>query len=343
MKKLWLHSIRAYIQLGLFFYFKKIKVYHIENIPKNKPVLLLSNHQNALLDALLIATKCGRFSYFLTRASVFKKRVIGNILKSLKMLPVYRVRDGWKTISNNNAIFETCTELLQNNEAIMIFPEGNHNLNRTVRPLSKGFTRIVFNTLEKYPDIDLQLIPVGLNFMNAKNCPDSTSLFFGKPIAARSFVSDNKNTDITNLKARIKVEISKLTTHVPDETYHETLQKLDALQVDYLNPKDVNACITNNFESCKQKSKSMLNGLRSFLKGLLILNLLLPYLLWKYVVQPKIKEPEFIATFRFAVAITLVPIYLLILVFVLSILFSLKLALFYVFGVLLLSLLTIKL
>ena len=343
MNKLWLFSMRLYIQLGLFFYFKSIKVYNIENVPKNKPLLLLSNHQNALLDALLIATKCGRFSYFLTRASVFKKRVIGTILKSLKMLPVYRVRDGWKTISNNNAIFETCSEILQNNEAIMIFPEGNHNLNRTVRPLSKGFTRIVFNTLEKYPDLDLQLVPVGLNFMNAKNCPDSISLFFGKPIAARSFVSENRNADVINLKDKIKTEISKLTTHIPVESYQESLQKLDALHVNYLNPKDVNTCIANNFESCKQKSKSKLNGLRSFLKGLLILNLLLPYLIWKYAVQPKIKEPEFIATFRFAVAITLVPLYLLMLVFVLSVLFSLKLALLYVFGVLFLSLLTIKL
>jgi 1-acyl-sn-glycerol-3-phosphate acyltransferase len=343
MKRLWLHSIRGYIQLGLFFYFKHLKVHHIENIPKYKPVLFLSNHQNALLDALLIATKCGRFSYFLTRASVFKKHVIGHLLKSLQMLPVYRVRDGWNTISNNTAIFETCSELLNNNEAIVVFPEGDHNLNRTVRPLSKGFTRIVFKTLEKYPDIDLQLIPVGLNFMNAKNCPDSTSIFFGKPIAARSFVSDNKNRDIINLKEKIKVEISKLTTHIPAETYHETLQKLDTLHVDYLNPKDVNTCIANNFEGCKQKSKSKLNGLKSFLKGLLILNLFLPYLIWKYVVQPKIKEPEFIATFRFAVAITLVPIYLLILVFVLSILFSLKLALLFVLSVLLLSLLAIKL
>jgi len=134
MKKLWLHSIKLYIQLGLFFYYKNIKVYNIENVPKNKPVLLLSNHQNALLDALLIAVKCGRFTYFLSRASIFKKSFISTILNSLQMLPVYRIRDGWNTISNNTAIFESCSELLNNNEAIVIFPEGNHNLNRTVRP-----------------------------------------------------------------------------------------------------------------------------------------------------------------------------------------------------------------
>jgi 1-acyl-sn-glycerol-3-phosphate acyltransferase len=265
MKKLWLHSIKWYIQLGLFFYYKSIKVYNIENIPKHKPVLLLSNHQNALLDALLIATKCGRFSYFLSRASAFKKQIVRAILKSLQMLPVYRVRDGWSTISNNNAIFETCTELLHKGEAIVVFPEGNHNLKRTVRPLSKGFTRIVFNTLEKYPETDLQLVPVGLNFMNAKQYPDCVTVCFGKPIAAKTCVSDNRNNDIINLKTRIKTEISKLTTHIPDEAYKESLQKLDALHVDYLDPKDVNTCIANNFESCKPKSKSKF---KSFFKSI---------------------------------------------------------------------------
>ena len=78
LKQVWLHIVRAYLKLGLFFYFKKMHVVGTKNIPKSKPVLFLSNHQNALLDALIIATKCGRFSYFLTRASVFKKPITSN-------------------------------------------------------------------------------------------------------------------------------------------------------------------------------------------------------------------------------------------------------------------------
>jgi len=343
LKQLWLYSVRAYIKLGLFFYFKEIKVDDVKHLPKDKPVLFLSNHHNALIDALLIAIKCGRFSYFLTRASVFKNPIVSKLLKSLNMLPVYRIRDGWNTISNNNLIFESCTDLLHQNEAVFIFPEGNHNLNRTVRPLSKGFTRIVFDTLEKYPEMDLHLIPIGLNFVNAEGFPDSVSIYFGKPIAAKPFVSDNRNESVLNLKQKIHFEISKLATHIPVEDYQETLQKLDALKVDYLNPKAVNKCIANNFESCEQKPKSKFNWLRSFLKGLLILNILPPYLIWKFVAQPKIKEIEFIATFRFAIAITLVPIYLLIICLVLASVFTSIFGLSYFILVITLSLLAVKL
>ena len=123
MNKIWLHSVRFYIKLGLFFYYRKITVHNADNIPKNKPVLLLANHHNALLDALVIATHSGRFACFLTRAGVFKNPRISKLLKSLQMLPVYRIRDGWNNLSNNTAIFEACSENLKANQMIAIIPE----------------------------------------------------------------------------------------------------------------------------------------------------------------------------------------------------------------------------
>ena len=318
MKNIWLYSVRFYIRLGLFFYFKKIHTHNIDFIPKNKPVLFLANHQNALLDALLIATSNKRFSYFLTRAAVFKNPLVSRILKSLQMLPVYRVRDGWNNLSNNSAIFNVCAALFNKGEAIVIFPEGNHNLKRMVRPLSKGFTRIVFETYEQYPNTDLQLIPVGLNYVKAEKFPDSVSLFFGKPIHASDFITENKNEDVVKLKARIHLEISKLTTHIPLENYNKNLNKLKALNVDFLDPKFVNTCIESDFSQYEFKKNTHSNLLKKAFKLLLICNLIIPYLIWKLIAQPKIEDIEFVSTFRFAIAITLVPIWLLFLILFLA-------------------------
>ena len=342
MKQIWLHSVRFYIRLGLFFYFKEIKVVNAKYISKEKPVLFLSNHQNALLDALLIAVRCGRFSYFLTRASVFKNPIVSKLLKSLRMLPVYRIRDGWSTITNNHPIFNSCTDLLHQNEAIVIFPEGNHSLNRTVRTLSKGFTRIVFDTLEKYPDTDLQLIPVGLNFVKAEKFADSAAMYFGNPINAKDYILEDRNKSIVKLKQDIHKSIGQLTTDINDSTYDDTLQKLVDLNVNFLNPEAVNNCIANGFKDCDSQKRKRFLRLKSILKGLLILNLVLPYAIWKFLLQPKIKEVEFTATFRFAVAITLVPIYLLIICLVLVSVFTLTIGLSYVLFVLILALLAVK-
>lgn len=343
MKQIWLHSVRAYIRLGLFFYFKKIKVQHSQSISKEKAVLFLGNHQNALLDALLIATKNGRFAYFLTRASVFKNALIGSVLKSLWMLPVYRVRDGWSSIANNNSIFKKCSELLHQKQAIVIFPEGDHNLKRTVRPLSKGFTRIVFDTIDRFPEVEMQLIPVGLNYVNAAQFGDSVLLNFGTPISSNNYKSDDRVQNVNQLKKKVFDSLTTLTTHIPSDMYEKTLQKLDALQVDYLQPKTVNACINQQFKACKLSKAKNTSLFKRLCKTLLIIHLILPYLLWKKLLEPKVKEVEFKSTFRFVVAITMVPIFMILMMLALGYTIGIQSAFMYLLNVLLLDILAVKL
>ncbi|WP_245925673.1 lysophospholipid acyltransferase family protein [Algibacter marinivivus] len=342
MRRIWLLCVRAYISAGMFFYFRRIKVFGIENIPKNKSVLLLSNHQNALLDALLIATKSNRYSYFLTRAGVFQKPFVAKLLKSLQMLPVYRVRDGWGNLSNNNAIFETCSELLNKKECVVIFPEGNHNLMRRVRPLSKGFTRIVLNTFEKYPNIDLQLLPVGLNYQDAVKFPDSTAIYFGKTIEAKNYISGDKNNDVVSLKSKIQSEISQLTTNIPKDDYEVILGKLKLMETDFLNPKAVNACIDFNFKDCKIKKVRRNMFLEYFSKFLLILIFPIPYILWKFLIKPRIKEIEFLSTFRFAAVVTLAPVWLIILFLAFGVTLSWSLASLCLIAIIIISIVAVK-
>ncbi|WP_460219475.1 1-acyl-sn-glycerol-3-phosphate acyltransferase [Psychroserpens sp. MEBiC05023] len=343
MKQLWLFSVRAYLRLGLFFYFKKIEVANANVIPKDKSVLFLANHQNALLDALLIATKNGRFSYFLTRAAVFKKPMVSRVLKSLQMLPVYRIRDGWGNLTKNNSIFSKSSELLSQNEAVVIFPEGSHNLKRTVRPLSKGFTRIVFETLERYPETELHLIPVGLNFQHATQFSDSVLINFGTPMLVNSDVLKHENNQVSHLKSKVALQLRQLTTHVDTNDYDKIIQQLHNLNVDFTKPEAVNACIASNFKFCKQEPPNRYQYLKKVFKILLIINLCLPYVIWKFVAQPKIKEIEFTSTFRFAIAITLVPLFIIFVMLSLGLILHLKFALMYLFNVFLLALLSIKL
>lgn len=335
--------MRAYIRLGLFFYFKKIEVRNTKGIPKNEPVLFLANHQNALLDALLIATKNGRFSYFLTRASVFNSPLISKFLKSLQMLPVYRIRDGWGNLTKNNSVFTQSSKLLSEGHAIVIFPEGSHNLKRTIRPLSKGFTRIIFETLEQYPETKIHVIPVGLNFANATQFGDLCSLNFGIPIQVNSNSLDNANKSVLQLKDAVANQLRQLTTHIESENYEATLKELERLNVDFTKPEDVNKCISSGFKSCNQQRENKYYLFKRLSKFLLILNLFLPYIVWKKIVSPKIKEIVFTSTFRFAITITLVPIFILVVMLILGFVFHLKFAFMYLINVLLLNLLSIKL
>jgi len=343
LKQLWLHFIRAYIRLGLFFYYKKIKLVNIESVPKTGAVMFFGNHQNALMDALFIAARSGRFTYFLTRASVFQNLIIEKILRSTLLIPVYRVRDGWNKISKNNAIFKDCGELLGKNNALSLFPEGNHNIKRRVRPLSKGFTRIIHEALDQNPDLDLSLVPVGFNYKHAEKFGDSVSIYFGNPITLKSADIANKKESVVVLKEMVYNNLCQLTTNIPIDHYDSTLRKLKQLNIDFLNPVAVNNCISSNFKDCAPSQSKDVPLIKKFFKFWLIIALIVPYLIWKFKVQTKIKEIEFMATFRFALAITLVPIYLLVLTLIVLVFAGVKLALVYFISVIILTLLAVKL
>ena len=343
MKNFGLFLLKRYLQFGLFFYFERIHVYGLENIPKNKPVLFLCNHQNALIDALLIATRIKGFAYYLTRASVFKKSFVARLLQSFQLIPVYRIRDGYKSLSHNYSVFNSAARLLHQNNSVTIFPEGNHSLLRRVRPLSKGFTRIVFKLFEIHPESDLQLVPIGLNFKNADSYPDRVAIYFGESLKAKQYIKDDKKESIAALKKIVYTKMSQLTTHIPENGYDEILAKLHTIHIDFLNPTQVNNCVANNFKDYEKKPKNKQSWLKIVLNYILILNLLLPYGIWKFLIKPRVTEQEFVSTFRFVIAVTLVPIYLLITGVIISYVFSLSLALLYIMLVLVIQLLAIKL
>ena len=73
------------------FYFRRIRIYGQEHIPKKGGVIFSPNHQGAFLDPLLVGTSCGSKVTSLTRSDVFGGPFQW-FLDALKMLPVYRIR-----------------------------------------------------------------------------------------------------------------------------------------------------------------------------------------------------------------------------------------------------------
>jgi 1-acyl-sn-glycerol-3-phosphate acyltransferase len=306
--------VKSVVKTGLYGYHKKIHISGLEHIPKDKPVMFLPNHQSALIDVLLIATDCNRKPYFLTRSDVFNGKLLKRIFSYFQMLPIYRMRDGRDTLSNNDAIFNSCAEILNRGEALLLFPEANHSLKRNVRPLSKGFTRILFRAFEMYPDLDVQLIPVGFNYKHAAHFPDEVALCYGKPISARSLFDENDlNTSVITIKNAVSTSLENLTTHIPsNEDYDVVLNKLKAEKVDFLKPAAVNEKIkmlTQQGVDSSFESVSETQGFNMFKWILTLLNFPI-VLIWKLWLKSKVPEDEFMGTFRFAFAMISYPIYM---------------------------------
>lgn len=308
LQRIWYSLVKKYISLALFFYYKKIMAVGKENIPKKGAVLFVSNHKNALIDPLLVGTISPRDIHFLTRASAFKIKFIKWILGTVNMMPIYRMRDGKEALAKNEEIFQQCFSILKREKCLLIFPEGTHDIRRWVRPLSKGFTRIVFGFLEEHPETDLHIVPIGLNYTDATKFGESVSIYFGKSILANSLYDKKDiNASTNTLKDIVTAEMKKLTAHVPIDHYEEIIQKLG--NVNFLDPKEPNQRIieVENGNSFEESPKEPSN-LWKIGKGLFYINSIIPIQIYN-LIKPKIKEEEFISTTKFAIGATAFPLF----------------------------------
>ena len=274
--------------------------------------MFLANHQNALLDALLIATHCSRKPYFLTRSDVFKTVLLKVFFEFIQMIPVYRIRDGRNSLAGNNAIFKRCSELLQGGEAILIFPEGNHSLKRRVRPLSKGFTRILFLALESNPSLDIGIIPIGVNYANAAKFPDKAALHYGKEIRVQEFFDrEDLSGSASRLKSEVYRHITRLTTHIEEEAdYEDAVYKLDNARVDYLDPVGVNLVLEKGASPAHKKIGKGKVGLKKYVfRGIFFILNFSMIILWSKFIKPKVSELEFLSTTRFMFALVFYPFF----------------------------------
>jgi len=307
IRKIWYESVRLFIKLSLHFYTKQIKVYGKNNIPKKGAVLFAINHPNALMDPLFVTSNSKRENHYLVRADVFKKPLIRKALASLNLMPIYRIRDGRKELSNNQEVFEKCFDILAREEILIIFPQGGHSRDRNIKPLSKGFTRIVFGALERNPTLDITVIPVGVTYQNSSSFPSKVSIHFGELINSREILRKNEKPKAINiLKNEVRNQLENLTVHIPDdENYTATLKKLNQANVDFTNIDVVNKMIAdNNFPKAVKKPINLLKPLFY----IIILNSIFPLIIWKKV-SKNIAEIEFIDTMKYAVNVISFPIF----------------------------------
>jgi 1-acyl-sn-glycerol-3-phosphate acyltransferase len=178
-------------------FFRRVTRQGLSNIPKNKPVIFAANHQNSLIDPIVIATTNRYPVFFLTKSDVFKNPKIAKILYALNMLPIYRERDGSDFMEKNKAIFNRCSKILEGNGRIIIFPEGSHNNKNRLRKLKKGIARIALQA-DRNTQEDIWIVPVGLNYTNTRNKCADLFLSYGKAINASELFKANPNATNEN-------------------------------------------------------------------------------------------------------------------------------------------------
>ncbi|NBT08844.1 MAG: hypothetical protein EBS93_08290 [Chitinophagia bacterium] len=176
IKKRVISILKLFIRAALWLFCAEINTKNKYLLNSRGPLLIIANHPNSFLDAIIIGSRYNRRIHFLARGDVFTKRHHRFLLKLLNMIPVYRIREGKEFLHLNEYTFIESAKLLKNNEAILIFIEGTCLNTNKLQPFKKGTARILqsCHIQNLFPNIHL----AGISYNNFKGIGKKVNLCF---------------------------------------------------------------------------------------------------------------------------------------------------------------------
>lgn len=156
--------------LGAFY--RETTVVGLERLPRERPLVVVANHVNALIDPLLVLGMLPGHPRFLAKSTLWKIPLLGSLLTLGGAIPLMRRQDVGQegaaasadaAAAANTQSFARCREVLAAGGSVALFPEGiSHNL-PGLQPLKTGAARIVLEA-EAETHRGVRIVPVGLLF-----------------------------------------------------------------------------------------------------------------------------------------------------------------------------------
>lgn len=292
-------------RLGLRLYFGKLEINGVEHIPLHAPFIIAANHQNAFLDAVIVASLQRKPIHFLTRSDVFVSPFKG-ILATLHMMPVYRLRDGYEQLKKNDVTFARCNKLLDQGRPVLIFPEGNMDEGHALRPLTKGTARMAYQAQEGLSQ-DLYILPVGINYFHHSYPRHKLILNYGRPLKVADYLPTYEAHQAKGL-IKLRNELSEAMHQlllIPDndDLYDERL-KIHSRQYEQYNFDELRRLLINPASLSQETYQPSLR----WLTRLLSIPNLGPHLLI-HAILLNIKDPQFMGSLKYIIGLIAFPLW----------------------------------
>ena len=246
--------LKQYIIFADWLIHKKVIVTGKEKIPQNKPIVFAPNHQNALSDPMAVLLHTRFQPVWLARADIFKSNTINVILRFLKIMAVYRMRDGKENLVKNDKTFANSIKVLENNFALALFPEAAHSGKRQMLSHKKAVPRIVFMAEEKTNfNLDIQIIPTGIYYSHYWKFNRTLIVNFGDPIPVKDYIEvfqENANAATVTLRKKIESAIEPLVINITSKNYYSEFENIrDVYGKHFLERQNKKDTTLNRFQS----------------------------------------------------------------------------------------------
>lgn len=223
------NALSPLVQFGCRCHYNSFVVRGTENLPKDGAYIIAPCHQQALMEPLAVLCFAPKPPVFLARADIFKKPTIRAILTFLKIMPVYRIRDGKDQLGQNQEIFDRCRDVLLDGFPLCLMAEGRHNNRHHLLPMGKGMFRIAGETQLALGDYPLYIVPTGIDFDDYEMPYSNLVVNIGKPIPVQPFMEKYKEDEpvaLNEMRDALREALSPLMHDVRDEEHYDEIMAL---------------------------------------------------------------------------------------------------------------------
>jgi len=209
------------------------------------PVLLIANHPNSVMDALVVMKVARRRVRPLAKAPLFQRPLIGHALRGLGALPIYRPQDFPGETWRNESTFEVAVQALRGNEAVLVFPEGLSHSQARLAKMKTGAARIALEAEEASGwRLGLRVVPVGLTYDRKHAFRGRVAVAIGQSIDVggwRGLREKDEWAAVESLTAAMREALEKVTLNLPtreDRVLLEAAESLYAIEKGFAKPRD---------------------------------------------------------------------------------------------------------
>jgi 1-acyl-sn-glycerol-3-phosphate acyltransferase len=197
--------------IALHWFYREIRIVGQDRIPPNGPLLIAVNHQNALVDSLLVSWIIPRRIALTAKATLIENPLLALLFRVLHVVPLRRAADETANgasrapdRSRNRIAFDEIGALLQRNGAVLIFPEGKSHNESGLEPLKTGLARLALQARDQNLVRGLTILPLGLVFED-KGTPDSVAgAQIGQPIEMDTWAGSDPVTLTAEIADRLR-------------------------------------------------------------------------------------------------------------------------------------------
>ncbi|MCQ2058139.1 MAG: 1-acyl-sn-glycerol-3-phosphate acyltransferase, partial [Bacteroidaceae bacterium] len=202
--------------------YRRFQVEGLENIPKDGSVIWAANHTNALMDPLVMLAATPEQKVYVARADIFRKKSAVKWLNFLKIMPIYRIRDGIDAVKKNDEAIAIATDVLLDGVPFVIYPEATHRPKHSLLKLSKGIFHIALSVYDKTQEQKpVYIMPIGIEYGDYFRFRSTVLISFGKPINVTQFVRDNADqpqpVQMVKMRELLTEKMTEQIVYVPDD------------------------------------------------------------------------------------------------------------------------------